>query len=224
LIFHVFLNASDFTSESNEWEYSVDCPKDSLDCMDTRTTNYFGWFMVLFVILTFLLRDLANALMLLYQSIASYDIQCLFASLVLMFITVLTIFTSFVINYATGLSNAQILKDSALLLFLSDIDEALFSAIKVIYPGWVENLSTESSASSSNISSINPQQDTSELPINNAQLREQFETFLSRIQQDYNKVQEKLKIEIKKRHNLEIEIKEMHSQINDLTKIIAMKS
>ena len=127
--------------------------------------------MVFFVILAFLLRDLANSLMLLYESVASYDIQSLFASLILMFITALAILTSFVINDATGLSNTQILKDSALLLFLCDIDEALFSAIKVISPTWVKRINSESSVSSSNItqpnaSSMNPQQDTSAHPTN----------------------------------------------------------
>jgi len=223
LIFHVFLNASDFFYESNEWQYSVECPKDSLDCMDTRTRDNYGWYLVFIVVLAFLLRDLANSTMLLYESTASYNIQCLFASLVLMFITVLAFITSLVYLYATGLSNTEILKDSAVLLFLCEIDEKLFSAIQVISPSWVDRVNTESSVSSSNItqpnaSSMNPQQDTSAPPTIIENSQDEFRTISTIMQQDYDDVKEKLIKEIEKRHGLEREIEEMRSQINDLTR------
>jgi len=141
--FYFFLRASDYKSELSEYAFLFRCPPDSLMCNQSRQITVTIWILVTVIIILFVLGDLVGSFKIIYESMTSRSVQKLISGLVLLFITTLAIMTSFIYTYITTTTAVGALKDAAVLLFLNELDEKLYNAIRKISLSWIESIENE---------------------------------------------------------------------------------
>jgi len=139
----IFFQAGDKTYPGNLWLYSVSCPEDSLECQDQSLTNGSGWIVFGIILATFLLPDLLEGTLIAYESAVDFNVNGIFAGMILLNITVLTIVASSIYLYATSISNIALMKDAAIVLFLNSIDEQVYVIIQKARPFWIDELEAD---------------------------------------------------------------------------------
>jgi Leucine rich repeat len=149
MTFALFLSASSFDSEVSDFVYSWRCPRNSMECVDERNIDGYGWTVWTLLVFTSLLEDFANGLKLVYISVSRASLHCFISSAILLAISSLAAYTSFVYNRAIALSNTELIVNAVILLFVNDIDELMFNAIRVIFPSWVDDLVRQADVRSS---------------------------------------------------------------------------
>ena len=94
--------------------------------------------------------DIIDGIYLFYESCTTYQ-ECRFFKLsefhlravfgiMLTSVPIMSIVASFIYLYATSISNAALLKDSIVILFLSEIDEQTFKVIVRLFPAWNDKI------------------------------------------------------------------------------------
>jgi len=142
-IVYIFLKAGDRSLSINEYVFSVNCPDDSTECEDQNHINKFGWMAYAGVMISFILPDILDASFLLSESCAKRKKREVFASIMLLSISAITIIASTLYLYATSISNAVLLKDSVAVLFLNDLDEQVMKILLRICPSYVDEVETD---------------------------------------------------------------------------------
>jgi len=137
-ILYIFVWNSDFNERLNDWEYSTRCSNDEVHCEDTRHATPFGWFVFVCILFSFLLKDFFEGVKMIYGSFILGSWRGGVAGFVVVFITIVSFGTSWLYNLATGISDTNILKDAAILLFLNDIDEQVYAIIELLFPSWLD--------------------------------------------------------------------------------------
>merc|ERR1712003_85040 len=145
----MFLRAADASMPDNHWEYLYNCPRDSLICQTSSQLDSWSFFACGLLIFIFLLEDIIDGFLIIYESITISDNWGITAGVSLLFVTVMTLFTSILYNKAICTSNTELFMNSAALLFLNDIDERIYSALKKIFPSLLEQLEADNSKNSS---------------------------------------------------------------------------
>ena len=74
-----------------------------------------------------------------YSKLSVIHLRVVFGIL-LMSVPIMSILASFVYLFATSISNAGLLKDSIVILFLSEIDEQIFKVIVRLFPSWNDSI------------------------------------------------------------------------------------
>jgi hypothetical protein len=143
LMFHFtvlanFLYGADYRNNDAESAYKHVCPITSLDCNNASQLSVMGLFIFVALLLVFLAPDFASGAMLVYDSIKGNDVAGIVAGSSVLFITAYSFIVSYIFNTAIGVSNIEIMFNAAILLFLNDVDEKLYSLIKIICPKWVD--------------------------------------------------------------------------------------
>jgi len=143
-LLQVFIRASDFTHDMNDWEYSMSCQNDEELCDDVRFISIWCWIIFGMIICSFLFKDIADGLLLMYENITTTGkLKDLFAGIVVLYITSVLAVASTLYNYSTSVSETDLLKDAAVLLFLSFIDEKFFDIVEHVFPLWTERIKAE---------------------------------------------------------------------------------
>ena len=75
-----------------------------------------------------------------YEGMTRCDIKGCFAGTLVFCLTTSSAAISTIYNKSTGISSSDIVKDAAILLFLSEIDDQLLSTLKCAFPSWVKNI------------------------------------------------------------------------------------
>ena len=70
-LLQVFIRASDFTHDMNDWEYSMSCQNDEELCDDVRFISIWCWIIFGMIIYSFLFKDIADGLLLMYENITT---------------------------------------------------------------------------------------------------------------------------------------------------------
>lgn len=139
LILFYFLQAANYTDESNAYEYPYSSSADAVNGNYQKFPSV-AWPLFWIVLLLFLSLDLWQGLCMVYRGVKCNEIRSFFAGFMLLFITFLSLATSFIYNRAIATNITEVLKDFAVILFLNVLDEALFATMNVICPTWIENL------------------------------------------------------------------------------------
>ena len=139
-VISLFVISSDFNSGRTDTEYSYTCSRYDSNCESDKTDNHTGWIIFTILLLTFLSKDFVDGIMMAYEGVTRRDIKGSFAGAFVIFLTVSSAMISYIYNEATGISNSDIIKDAAILLFLNEIDDQFLSLLKRIFPAWVEKL------------------------------------------------------------------------------------
>ena len=71
------------------------------------------------------------------------DIQGIIAGAIVFNIALLTVVASFIHLKAVSVSNAVIIKEAAVVLFLNSMDEKAYNIIEIAFPNWVEKINND---------------------------------------------------------------------------------
>merc|ERR1719410_174246 len=103
------------------------------------------------IILIFLLRDFLDGFLIIYEGFTVSDKKSIAAGVTLLCVTFVTAFTSSFYMEAICTSTSELFSNCAILLFLNDIDEKIYSAVKRACPSWVSMLKKEIKSESTKI-------------------------------------------------------------------------
>ena len=138
-LFTLFLMASSDKNADSDYKFTFYCSDSTRNCEDENTVDLIGRALFFIVILIFLGQDLGMSLLQVHQSHMLGDVRLLLSGLSLLCFSLLALVTSFIYNEASGSKNTDMIKDAVVLLFFSDLDECLMSALTRLFPVWVEN-------------------------------------------------------------------------------------
>jgi len=143
LIYVVFLIAADASRPDNDWEYYYNCPRDNLLCQTSSKIDDWSLMACGLLIFIFLLSDFIDGFLIIYESITISDNFGITAGVSLLFVTTMTLMTSIIYNKAICTSNTELFMNSAALLFLNDLDERIYSALRKTFPSWLDQLDAD---------------------------------------------------------------------------------
>lgn len=150
-IFALFLNASIFDHELSDWIYSWRCPRNSETCDDDSNVGLYGWVVWALLVFTSVLEDFANGIKLLNLAASRTSLHAFCGSAILLSMTVLAVWTSATYNRAIAMSSTELIVNAVILLFINDIDEQIYNAVRVINPKWVERMGNQADALSAEL-------------------------------------------------------------------------
>jgi len=143
----VFIMAAtlDFTNDGSQFVYAFKCPAFMDKCKDEDNSDMIGWLFFALLMIGHVLADFVNGIKLLVlsggQNLSRHRRARVFiGGLCLCFVSSLTVFASVVYNLAIARSNPDIIINSILILFISDIDEKFYKLASVFNPSWVKGL------------------------------------------------------------------------------------
>ena len=140
-LFAAYLEASslDFFFSSNAYPFI--CPDNTFECeqINSNSVGIFGWIMFFVVTVLYLAKDLGMSVIQIAKGTTLMDYRLMISGLVLLMLTVLAAFTSYVYNAASVETNADLITNAVILFFINDIDERVMSALNILAPGWTEN-------------------------------------------------------------------------------------
>eukprot|EP00591_Stephanopyxis_turris_P013458 CAMPEP_0195509084 /NCGR_PEP_ID=MMETSP0794_2-20130614/2111_1 /TAXON_ID=515487 /ORGANISM="Stephanopyxis turris, Strain CCMP 815" /LENGTH=225 /DNA_ID=CAMNT_0040636207 /DNA_START=217 /DNA_END=890 /DNA_ORIENTATION=+ len=141
IIFFIFIYAAkaDFTKE-NDWEYTKRCLRGSLDCTDEANVDWKAWTVFSLLMMYGPIQDITNGMLLSYKGAMSRRYRCAFSGILLVILGTLAIWASAYYLKATATSSTELIKDSVILLVITDMDEKIFDLMKIINPTWVETM------------------------------------------------------------------------------------
>jgi len=139
-IYAQFLKAADGKTTENDLEYIFSCPRDSLVCQTSSKLDRWGIFVCGLIIFLFILDDLVDGFLIIYEGITISDKRGIAAGIFLLYVTLMTMVTSMLYNNAICTSNTELFMNSAVLLFLNDLDDKIYSALEKIFPLWLDRL------------------------------------------------------------------------------------
>merc|ERR1712151_338517 len=136
----LFISSADFPNGFSDTEYSLTCPRYESECGSDIVINDPGWMIFVLILITFLSKDFVDGIMTVYEGVTRCDVKECFAGAYVIFLTMSSAMISGIYNKSTGISNSDIIKDAAILLFLNEIDDQFLSLLKRIFPAWIEKL------------------------------------------------------------------------------------
>merc|ERR1712176_1642294 len=140
LILILFLNSADYRSGDTEASFGYTCPRNSLECSTASRVTSVGFALFTMIVIAFLAKDFIDGILMVYECIRKPNKRGIFAGTTVVFITSYSFCVSYIYNGAVGLSNVEVLSDAAILLFLNDIDEQIYSLLETIAPDWINKI------------------------------------------------------------------------------------
>jgi hypothetical protein len=111
-----------------------------MECLNERNIDVYGWTVWGLLVFTSRLEDFANGFKLIYISVSRASLHCFFGSAILLAVSAMAAYTSFVYNRAIAVSSTELIVNAVILLFVNEIDELMFNAVRVIFPSWVDDI------------------------------------------------------------------------------------
>ena len=139
-LFVVYMLASDINKEATDWKFTYQCPDNRIDCIDLKKTNSIGWFLFTIVILCFMGSDIVMSMKQVDQGLIRKDVTLVVSGLMLLFLTIFAIYSSFVYNRALAEKNTDLILNAVVLIFVMELDDKIFIIFKKFFPRWTENV------------------------------------------------------------------------------------
>ena len=136
--YYMFLQASSFTSESSDWQFTFQCSSSSFWCENRSTVSLFGWTMFFVVTIFTLSVDYINSALLILKAVDIMNLKMLVSGFLHFGMTVMALFCSFYYNKALATTNTELIINAVILLFINDLDEQLMNAMQALVPDWVD--------------------------------------------------------------------------------------
>ena len=99
------------------------CPDNSIDCVDLKKTDAYGWMLFGLVVICSLGRDLLMSMRKIEQGVSKRDHILVISGLVLLILSGVALFSSFVYNRALAEKNTDLIMNAVVLIFVMDIDD-----------------------------------------------------------------------------------------------------
>lgn len=167
LLFLLFLKASSFKQDFNDWQYSMRCPAEMMGCNDEKHISTSGWVMFYVFMALNLLPDTLSGIRLIYLAVKKSSIRCLVSGLCLLSVTIFAVATSSFYNNAIAQTDTEVLANAVILLFINEVDELLFELLTYTSSGWIDLVTLEGDRHSMEINGTTEDRNTtfSELKI-----------------------------------------------------------
>lgn len=122
------------------WTYEWQCPPDDEECKNIKPLTVLGWIVFAIMMVLNLGVDILNGCKLLITAprIKSLRFQSFIGGSVLVIISVMGIYTSLAFNNANAESSTELIINSAVLLFVNNLDELCLLLIQAMFPRWYE--------------------------------------------------------------------------------------
>ena len=143
VLYITFLQASSDVDKDSDYKFTYYCTANSIDCQDKNAVGLTGRLIFFIVTIVFLSDDFLKGYLQIKRSLIIKDTQILFSGLALLSLSSLALVTSFLYNDSSGVKNTDIIKDSMVLLFFSDLDEQLMTFLVTCCPLWIEKKQNE---------------------------------------------------------------------------------
>jgi len=137
LILYMFLKSSNFHDSETDWKYTMRCPANSLTCDDEAFRPWYGWALFFVVTILFLGSDFIDSFLQLRKAVAMANLRFFLSGLILFFLTMLALYTSFLYNVALAESSTELIMNAVILLFINDLDEQLLNVLDSVAPYWI---------------------------------------------------------------------------------------
>jgi len=152
LVFWIFYKESmlDFEREDyydQAWVYKWSCPRDGSTCEKEKFVSWSGWLVFSILMILNLVPDFWNGVKVLYfvpkRKLTAEDEEdsTIFGRFMGGFLLVSTAFialyVSIAFNFANAGSNTELIINSAILLFVNNLDELSLKLIQIFFPTWM---------------------------------------------------------------------------------------
>lgn len=132
----VFFNASDKRGRNTDAQFTYQCPATSLECHNVKSIDPAVWIPFGLLILFYLGNDIAVSMLQLWNGVVLRDIQLCVSGILLFWMALLTIFTSYVYNEALAETNTDLIVNAVILLFITELDESCLNILRIVVPNW----------------------------------------------------------------------------------------
>ncbi|KAL7479414.1 hypothetical protein ACHAW6_005154 [Cyclotella cf. meneghiniana] len=146
-VFRYFVSAAEmnFEDEKSDFVYAWRCPRNIPVCKNDDDRTWGGWLIFGVLMATHLLKDLINGSKLVLMSTKTWHhwhwrIRFFCGGMSLILITTYAIYASTVYNSAIARTNSGLVANAVIILFITDVDEQIFSLLEAMSPPWLENL------------------------------------------------------------------------------------
>ena len=127
-----------------------------MHCSDLKQRTHAGWAICMGILIIFILPDGIDSIFIYYYSSLHGHMKGIFAGLILMSVSTISILATIIFINASSSSNAELLMNSVAILFLNDIDEQVYSIISRLKPSWIELLEEEITNEENNVNTDTP--------------------------------------------------------------------
>lgn len=120
--------------------YDMMCQPHSLECLEAETSakiTPYGFFLFAWILVVWLLRDFIGSIKLMLLSLEMKNIDYMFASGMILLVTVLSTWTSVYYNLVTVRMDTELIVNTVILLFILEEDERLYQLISSVNPSFV---------------------------------------------------------------------------------------
>jgi len=149
-ILFVFVQGAEvnLSDDKSDLAYTYKCPRDQDECRDTSDLTWQGWTVYAILMAAYLMKDAINGAKLIVLSAkkrhsSNTKTRLFFGGTLLASVTSFTFYVSTIYNAAIATSNTDIIVNSVVILFITDVDELFYDILMVINPHWVETMSPE---------------------------------------------------------------------------------
>merc|ERR1712194_564478 len=149
MLLEPFITAAEIElREAVDLVYTWECSRSNSECQDTSNAGPFGWVLFGVLMAIFLSKDVICGLKLIILSgkrrqSHSQRARFFLGGVLLCCINIYTIHASAIYNKATATSDTELIFNSGLILFITEIDEKVFELIDSNNPRWIDNLKEE---------------------------------------------------------------------------------
>lgn len=135
----------DLSSEKIDLTFTWKCSRDQNECAYVSDLNWIGWLAFGFLMAVHLLKDAINGIKLILLSANGENnwitrARYFVGGMILISVTVFTLYASTIYNYATATTNTGIIENSVIILFIMDMDEMVYSVLVVLRYDWVVDM------------------------------------------------------------------------------------
>ena len=142
-LFFVYILATKTNDERSDLNQTFRCPDNRIDCEDLRKTNAYGWALFGVVVICSLGRDLLMSLRQMEQGVRKRDSKLVISGLVLLILSVVALFSSFIYNRALAEKNTDLILNAVVLIFIMDLDDQIHTIFKKLFPKWTKTIEQE---------------------------------------------------------------------------------
>ena len=107
-----------------------------MNCNNEASYNEFGWLLFYILLFVFLGMDFINSSLQIRKAFHYGCFRLFLSGCGILFLSVLTVYTSYTYNIALAQSNNDLLVNAVILLFINDLDEQVSSAVLKLTPAW----------------------------------------------------------------------------------------
>lgn len=139
-LFSIYLISSDISKEGSDWQFTYQCPDNSIECINLKKVNGYGWMMFSIVILCFTGPDIVMSVRQIRQGLLRVDMNFMTSGVVLFMLTVTAVSSSYMYNRALAGKNTDLIMNAVILIFIMELDDQIYIICQKLFPKWTKDI------------------------------------------------------------------------------------